>query len=75
MESYKQGSTHEVALLTVRSLDGDSIENLALRTAREWGIGTKEKNNGALLVIALEDREMRIEVGRGLEGELTDSIS
>jgi uncharacterized protein len=74
MESYKQGSTHEIALLTVKNLGGDSIENLALKTAREWGIGTEATSNGALLVISLEDREMRIEVGRGLEGELTDSI-
>jgi len=74
MESYKQGSTHEIALLTVPELGGQSLERLALETAREWGIGGQAKNNGALLVIAVKDRALRIEVGRGLEGELTDSI-
>lgn len=73
MESYKQGSGHEIALLTVSSLEGQTIERLALDTARAWGIGSKESNDGALLVVALSDREMRIEVGRGLEGTLTDS--
>ena len=78
MESYKQGSAHEVALLTIPSLDGRPIEQYALAVARSWGIGAKEggaKNAGALLVVSRDDRELRIEVGNGLEGNLTDSIS
>jgi uncharacterized protein len=75
MESYKQGSTHEIALLTVPSLKGQPIERFALQVGRAWGIGGKELNNGALLVASKEDRALRIEVGRGLEGNLTDSIS
>ena len=74
MESYKQGTTHEIALLTVESLHGEPIERFALEVGRAWGIGGKEKNNGALLVISKADRKIRIEVGRGLEGSLTDSI-
>ncbi len=75
MESYRSGTTHEIALLTVPDLDGNSIENLGLETARAWGLGGEGAHNGALLVVAVAEREMRIEVGRGLEGTLTDAIS
>lgn len=74
MESYKSGSSHEIALLTVPSLEGESIERFALEVGRAWGIGGGS-NNGALLVVSTGDRAMRIEVGRGLEGNLTDLIS
>ncbi len=75
MESYRQGSTHEIALLTVPELKGEPIERFALEVGRAWGIGGKDKNNGALVVVSKADRSVRIEVGRGLEGNLTDSIS
>jgi uncharacterized protein len=74
MESYKQGSTHEIALLTVPDMGGQTIERFALEVAREWGLGSKETSNGALLVVAKAERKMRIEVGRGLEGDLPDAI-
>ncbi|MFT7671078.1 MAG: hypothetical protein ACI8X5_003794 [Planctomycetota bacterium] len=75
MESYKSGAGHEIALLTVPDLGGQPIERYALEVARSWGIGGAEKSNGALLVVSKGDREMRIEVGRGLEGGLTDAIA
>lgn len=75
MESYKQGTKHEIALLTVPSLNGESIERFTLEVGRAWGIGSAERNNAALLVVSKADRELRIEVARGLEGNLTDSIS
>jgi uncharacterized protein len=74
MESYKQGTTHEIALLTMESLHGEPIERFALEVFRTWGLGTKGRSNGALLVVAKDDHLIRIEVGRGLEGNLTDSI-
>jgi uncharacterized protein len=74
MESYRRGSGHDVALLTVKSLGGEPIERYSLRVAREWKLGSVEKNDGALLVVAKDDREMRIEVGRGLEGTLPDIV-
>lgn len=73
-ESYRSGSGHEVALLTVPDLGGRTIEELALATARAWKIGDRETSAGTLLVVALEERALRIEVGRGLEGTLTDAI-
>jgi uncharacterized protein len=75
MESYKAGSGHEIALLTVPDLGGRSLERFALEVARGWGIGEKEKHNGALLLITRKEKKIRIEVGRGLEGNLTDSVS
>jgi uncharacterized protein len=75
MESYRQGSGNEIALLTVPDLGGIPIERYALEVARKWGIGGKEKNNGALLVVAKAEHKIRIEVGRGLEGNITDAIS
>jgi uncharacterized protein len=75
MESYKAGSGHEVALLTVADLRGRTIEELGLETARAWGIGDREDSAGALLVAARDERKLRIEVGRGLEGQLPDVIA
>lgn len=62
----------QVAVLTVRSLEGASIEDFSLRVAEKWKLGQADKDNGALLVISLEDRAIRIEVGYGLEQSLTD---
>ncbi len=62
----------QLAVLTVDSLDGDPIEDFANKTGRAWALGQKGKNNGVILLVAKEDRKMRIEVGYGLEPELTD---
>jgi uncharacterized protein len=62
----------QVAVLTVASLEGDSIEAFSMRVAEEWKLGQADKDNGALLVVAVAERSLRIEVGYGLEGELTD---
>ena len=51
----------------------DSLEEYSLKVARQWGIGDKKKSNGVLLLIAKNDRKMRIEVGNGMEGSLTDA--
>jgi len=72
MESYKQGTTHEIALLTVPDLGGQSIERYGLEVGRAWGIGGEEENNGALLLVAEKERKIRIDTGRGLEGALPD---
>jgi uncharacterized protein len=74
-ESYRAGSGHEIAVLTVPDLGGRALEEFALEAGRSWGIGREEENDGALLVAARAEHALRIEVGRGLEGTLTDSIS
>jgi len=65
----------QIAVLTITSLEGESLEEYSLKVAQTWGIGTKDKDNGALLLIAKNDRKLRIEVGYGLEGKLTDLAS
>lgn len=65
---------YQIGILIVPSLEGASLEEYSLETARTWGIGDSS-NNGVLLLIAKDDRLMRIEVGSGLEGDLTDAES
>ncbi len=65
----------QMAVLTVPSLEGDSIEDFSFRTASAWKLGQEKEDNGALLVVSEGDRELRIEVGYGLEGLLTDAKS
>ncbi len=62
----------QVVVLTVESLEGEDMATVALDTAREWKIGDKEKNNGVLILLSTGDREVRVEVGTGLEGCLPD---
>lgn len=65
----------QIAVLTVTSLEGDAIEDFSIRVAEQWGIGQEENDNGAILIIAKKDRKIRIEVGYGLEGRLTDLMA
>jgi uncharacterized protein len=67
-------TTHadEIAVVTIKTLGGDSIENFANNLFRGWGIGKKGKDNGVLLLVAVDEKQIRIEVGYGLEGSLTD---
>lgn len=65
----------QIAILTIPSLEGENLEDYSLRVAEAWGIGRKGHDNGALLLIAKQDRKVRIEVGYGLEGRLTDLLA
>ncbi len=73
VQEHKQNTSHEIAVVTINSLDGDSIENYAVKLFEEWGIGKEEEDNGVLLLVAVDDRKVRIEVGYGLEGVVTDA--
>jgi uncharacterized protein len=75
LETNRQSTGSEIAVVTIPSLEGDTVENYAVKLFEEWGIGQKDKDNGALLLIAIEDRQMRIEVGYGLEPVLTDALT
>src|SRR5262249_20400290 len=61
-----------IAILIVSSLDGTSLEDYSMDVATKWKLGTEKNDNGVLILVAVNDRKMRIEVGRGLEGALTD---
>jgi uncharacterized protein len=68
----KQSPGSQVAVLTVESLEGEVLEDFTLRVAETWKLGGAERDTGALFLIAEQDRKMRIEVGYGLEPDLTD---
>src|ERR1700684_802977 len=72
LEGVNQSSTVEIAVLVLSSLQGEPIEDIAFKTASTWRLGKAGKDNGVLLVIATGDRRTRIEVGKGMEGSLTD---
>ncbi len=63
----------QIVVLTVQSMDGQDIESFSRGTFVQWGIGDAEKHNGVLLVIAMDERMSRIEIGYGLEGALNDA--
>ncbi len=65
----------QIAVLTVRSLKGETPEEYALTVLRQWGIGDRKLNNGVLILVAVDDRRSRIEVGYGLEGALPDGLA
>lgn len=71
-EELYEKSGAQVVCVTVDSLDGEEVRDYALGLGREWGIGSKNDNNGVLLLLAVDDRQVDIEVGYGLEGTLTD---
>jgi len=75
MESYQTGSGQDVAVLIVADLGGRALEPFALEVARTWKLGNAETNEGALLLIAVAERKVRIEVGRGLEGNVPDIVA
>ena len=68
-------SRNQVVVAIFRSLEGESLEDYSIRLAQAWRIGQKGLDNGVIFLVFLDDRKMRIEVGYGLEGSLTDAIS
>ena len=72
---FESESGHQIAVLTIPSLEGDSLEDFSIRVAENWKLGKKGFDNGAILLIARNDRRLRIEVGYGLEGVLPDAIA
>ncbi len=74
LQDYKNATTNEIAVVILKSLDGYPIEQAALEIGRRWGVGSV-KNNGLLMLIAYDDREVRIEVGYGLEGAVPDIVA
>lgn len=74
LKVYQDSTSNQLAILIIQSLDGDILEEYSLRVAEKWKLGQKDKDNGALLLIAVDDHKMRIETGEGLEGVLPDAI-
>lgn len=75
LTEFEKSTTNELAVVIIQSLQGDTIENFSSELFADWGIGKKGADNGALILVALDDRKMRVEVGYGLEPILTDAQS
>jgi uncharacterized protein len=72
LRAYSASTTNEIAVVTVPDLGGDTVERYAVKLFELWKIGNAKNDNGVLLLVALQDRKVRIEVGYGLEGALPD---
>lgn len=72
INASRKEKEYQLGILIIPTLADESLEGFSLKVARAWGIGAKDKDNGVLLLVAKNDRKLRIEVGRGLEGDLTD---
>ena len=75
LKLHQDSTGNQLAILIIKSLQGESLEAYALRVAHdEWKLGSAKNDNGVLVLVAVDDRKMRIEVGQGLEGVLTDAL-
>jgi len=72
LQAHEHATGNQIVVLTMAGLGGESIEDFAVRVSESWKLGGREKDNGVLIVVAPEERRIRIEVGYGLEGTLTD---
>jgi uncharacterized protein len=75
LADFERSDSTQIVVLTINSLEGESLEEYSIRVAEAWRIGQTKLDNGAILLIAKQERKIRIEVGRGLEGVLTDLVS
>ena len=74
LKEHEKQTSNQVVVLIIPSLEGEILEEYSLKVASTWKLGQKGKDNGVLLLIAKNDRKIRIEVGYGLEGTLTDVL-
>lgn len=72
LQAHEDSTSNQVVVLTIPSLQGEILEEYSIKVVETWKLGQKEKDNGVLLLIARDDRQVRIEVGQGLEGDLPD---
>ncbi len=75
LKDFDKSDSTQISVLTIPTLDGESLEDYSLRVLESWGLGQKGKDNGTLLLVAKAEKKIRIEVGYGLEGRLTDLLA
>ncbi|MGA2463559.1 MAG: TPM domain-containing protein [Thermodesulfobacteriota bacterium] len=75
LRAFEQSDSTQIVILTIPSLEGENIEEFGIKVAEAWKIGQQVKDNGVLFIVSKQDRKIRIEVGRGLEGKLTDLMA
>ncbi len=75
LKEFDERTSNQVAILLVQSMSGASLQDIAVQTGRAWGVGTKEHDNGIVILAALMDREVTMQVGYGLEGAIPDIVA
>ncbi|MEO6695556.1 MAG: TPM domain-containing protein [Ignavibacteria bacterium] len=75
LRDEEKNTSNQIVIYMIPSLNGESLEDVSIRLAEKNKIGKKDKNNGVLLLIVKNDKKVRLEVGYGLEGEITDAVS
>ena len=75
LKSFEQSDSTQLVILTIPSLEGEPIEDYSIKVVEAWKLGQARKDNGILLLVSKNDRKIRIEVGRGFEGRLTDLMA
>ena len=75
LKEHEYKTSNQVVVLTIPSLQGESIEDFSYKVYNEWGLGQQDRDNGVLIVVVPDERKMRIEVGYGLEGTMTDLMA
>jgi uncharacterized protein len=75
LAGHEKASSNQIIVVTLKDLQGFSIEQAGVEMGRAWGVGQKEQDNGIVLILAQAERKVRIEVGYGLEGVMTDAVS
>ncbi len=75
LKAFEQSDSTQVVILTIPSLEGENLEEFSIKVAEAWKIGQQLKDNGIILLVSKQERKVRIEVGRGLEGRLTDLMA
>ena len=75
LEEHEEATSNQIAVLVVPGLEGDVLEDFSIRTVESWKLGTEKGDNGVLLLVAMAERKMRIEVGYGLEGVIPDAMA
>lgn len=75
LQAHEEATSNQIVVLTLPTTQGHDIASFGYQLGRHWGIGTAEHDNGVILIVAVQDRQMRIEVGYGLEGALPDATA
>jgi len=75
LKSFEQSDSTQLVILTLSSLEGETVEDYSIKVVEAWKLGQARKDNGILFLVSKDDRQIRIEVGRGLEGRLTDLMA
>lgn len=75
LRAFEEADSTQLVILTVPSLEGEALEDFSIKVAEAWKVGMKGRDNGVIFLVSKQDRKIRLEVGRGLEGKLTDLMA